>query len=61
MEGNKLIMIMVITLYFTLIRSLTMINSDIFDIGWFYQKAFRIPFTLECGPNYSAEVFISRV
>jgi hypothetical protein len=56
-----LIMMMVITLDFTLISRLTTINSDLFDIDLFYHKAFRIPFTLECEPNYSGDVFICRV
>lgn len=38
-----------------------MINSDPFDIDLFYHKAFRLPFVLACGPNYSADVFICRV
>jgi hypothetical protein len=61
MEGNKLIMMMVITLDFTLISRLTMINSDLSDIDLFYHKAFSIPSTLAGEPNYSGEVSICRV
>jgi hypothetical protein len=61
MEGNKLIMMMVITLDFTLISRLTMINSDLLHIDLFYHKAFEITLTLECGSNYSGEAFICRV
>jgi hypothetical protein len=61
MGENKLIMMMVIIFDLTLISRLRIINNNLFDIDLFYHEAFRIPFMLKYGLNYSAEVFVCSV